>query len=66
MPPFSPSRCASAASRKGKRRPMGIMNLPSRTSSANSRTLDGSGLALTRANFTVGFVAAAFSGNPDA
>jgi hypothetical protein len=45
MPPFSPSTCASAASHNGIRRPIGKTNLPSRTSSANSRTLDGSGRA---------------------
>src|ERR1019366_4635747 len=48
IPPFSPSTCASAASRNGMRRPIGRTNLPSRTSSANSRTLDGSGCASTR------------------
>ena len=41
MPPFSLSTCASAASHNGIRRPIGRTNLPSRTSSANSRTLDG-------------------------
>lgn len=62
MPPFSPSACASAASRNGIRRPIGRTNLPSRTSSANSRSLDGSGCVRTRAIFTVGFWAAALSG----
>src|ERR1700730_10773788 len=63
MPPFSPSTCASTASRNGIRRPIGRMNLPSRTSSANSRTLDGSGCARTPLIFTVGFLAAVLSGN---
>ena len=40
---------------RGIRRPIGRTNLPSRTSSANSRTLDGSGCASTRVIFTVGF-----------
>src|SRR5664280_3384183 len=62
-PPFSPNTCASAASRNGMRRPIGRTNLPSRTSSANSRTLDGSGCANTRVIFTAGFCAAALSGN---
>jgi hypothetical protein len=63
MPPFWPSTCACAASRNGIRRPIGRMNLPSRKSSANSRTLDGSGFAHTRVIFTVGFCAAALSGS---
>jgi hypothetical protein len=62
MPPFSPRTCASAASRNGIRRPIGRTNLPSRTSSANSRSLDGSGCVRTRAIFTVEFWAAALSG----
>jgi hypothetical protein len=65
MPPFSPSTCASAASRNGIRRPIGRMNLPSRMSSANSRTLDGSGCVSTRVIFTMGFWAAALSGNTE-
>ena len=61
MPPFSLSICASVASRNGVLRPIGRMNLPSRTSSANSRTLDGSDFARTgqrclwRCHFQVGF-----------
>src|ERR1700676_3161452 len=47
------STCASAASRNGIRRPIGRTNLPSRTSSANSRTLDGSGCASTHVILTV-------------
>src|ERR1700722_17363307 len=62
-PPFSPSACASAASRNGIRRPIGRTNFPSLTSSANSRSLDGSGCARTRVILTVGFLAAALSGN---
>src|ERR1022692_1517185 len=63
MPPFSPSTCASAASHNFIRRPIGRTNLPSRTSSANSRTLDGSGRASTRVILTAGFCATALSGN---
>jgi hypothetical protein len=37
--------------------------LPSRASSANSRTLDGSGFASTRIVFTAGECAFALSGN---
>jgi hypothetical protein len=48
MPPFSPSRCASAASLKCIRRPIGKEYLPSRMSSANSRTFAGSGRPKTR------------------
>src|ERR1022692_313638 len=62
MPPFSPSTCASAASHNFIRRPIGRTNLPSRTSSANSRTLDGSGRASTRVVLTAGFCATALSG----
>jgi len=53
-PPFCASTCASAASRNVSRRPIGRTNLPSRRSSANSRTFDGSGFANTRVIFTVG------------
>ena len=38
IPPFRPRTCASAASRNCIRRPIVRMNLPSRMSSANSRT----------------------------
>jgi hypothetical protein len=63
MPPFSPSTCASVAARNAIRRPIGRTNLPSRASSANSRTLDGSGFASTRIVFTAGECAFALSGN---
>jgi len=65
MPPFCPYTCASAADCKGIRRLIGRMNLPSRTSSANSHTLDGSGCVDARVIFAGRFSVAAFCGNTE-
>src|ERR1700681_2124781 len=42
-PPLCANACTSPASRRGIRRLIGSRNLPSRTSSANSRTFEASG-----------------------
>ena len=47
-PPFWSNSCAVATSLSGMRRLIGNEKVPSRTSSANSRSLDGSGRANTR------------------
>ena len=66
IPPFSPSRWASAASRRCIRRAIGSRYLPSRMSSANSRTFDGSARPKTRLISTCGYFVLASSGSTEA
>src|ERR1039457_429685 len=65
-PPLCANACASPASRRGIRRLIGSRKLPSRTSSANSRTFEASGRASTRVTVTVGFSLDISSGNTEA